>query len=275
MLYAIVNNEKVRATKGNKGICPLCDKEVRAYCGQKMVRHWKHKKNDCDPWAERDSEWHVSWQKLFPEKYVECIITKNGERHRADVRTKNGVIIEFQHSPISEEEIAVREEFYGEKMLWVLDAQGKFHNLSYEIGEDFNPVYQALVGVVIRGSKFVVFPGEKVHDEIHNYIVQIGFEKYENDNEIVYKAEGGKIGWCYCDLDIQDKINRVIKDYNLKLAYNTSQPVKFWWKHRKISFDFNKRPIFLDFGTEVLFHIMRWGLDEGTGVGEFISKERF
>ena len=59
---------------------------------------------------------------------------KNGEKdekkHRADVLI-NGYVIEFQHSPISRDEIKERNEFYtncGYKVIWVFDANDKIKN---------------------------------------------------------------------------------------------------------------------------------------------------
>ncbi len=42
--------------------------------------------------------------------------------HRADLVTADGWVVELQHSSISPEEIATREEFYGQRMLWLFDA---------------------------------------------------------------------------------------------------------------------------------------------------------
>lgn len=76
------------------------------------------------------SEWHLSWQRRFPEEYREVVIEKNGIKHRADICINN-TVIEFQHSPITGEEIAKRNNFYlycGYQIVWVFDATDKIKN---------------------------------------------------------------------------------------------------------------------------------------------------
>lgn len=45
---------------------------------------------------------------------------ENGEEHRADVKTDQGCVIEFQHSHLDPQERAAREAFY-QNMVWVVD----------------------------------------------------------------------------------------------------------------------------------------------------------
>ncbi|PZO47927.1 MAG: hypothetical protein DCF15_18445, partial [Phormidesmis priestleyi] len=53
--------------------------------------------------------------------------------HRADVRLDSGLVLELQHSSISAETIAEREQFYG-FMVWLFDAQGFKKNLEIRTG---------------------------------------------------------------------------------------------------------------------------------------------
>ena len=48
----------------------------------------------------------------------------NGEKHVADVKTKSGVVLEFQHSPLPLPERAAREVFY-RNMVWVVRATAR------------------------------------------------------------------------------------------------------------------------------------------------------
>lgn len=123
MKYALVNNQRVEAQKGMKGICPVCKQPVIAKCGQFKVNHWAHSKsNNCDSWWESETEWHRAWKNLFPEEWQEVIAydEKTGEKHVADIKTDQGFVIEFQHSHIRPEERISRESFY-KNMLWVVD----------------------------------------------------------------------------------------------------------------------------------------------------------
>ena len=43
MRYALVNGEKQGATKGEKGLCLCCGRDVIAKCGEIRCNHWAHK----------------------------------------------------------------------------------------------------------------------------------------------------------------------------------------------------------------------------------------
>ena len=135
MKYAIVNGNKEEATPGAKGKCIFCDSEMIAYCGEIRTYHWKHKDvKNCDSWFEPETNWHRDWKNLFKTEYQEYIFhnTKTKEKHIADVyNIKTGVVIEFQHSPISPDEINSRELFY-KKMIWVVDILPYKPNIFFE-----------------------------------------------------------------------------------------------------------------------------------------------
>lgn len=131
MQFAFDNSGKrVRPTfSGQKGSCPLCEGSVIAKCGEIYTRHWSHSKDrNCDPWKEHETPWHRNWKSRFPEEMQEVVIERDSERHRADVMTNSGTVIEFQHSSISKDTIRVREEFY-ECMIWVIDASPFIENI--------------------------------------------------------------------------------------------------------------------------------------------------
>lgn len=44
----------------------------------------------------------------------------DGEVHRADIKTPGGIVVEVQHSAISDTERSARESFYG-NMIWIVD----------------------------------------------------------------------------------------------------------------------------------------------------------
>ncbi len=108
-----------KASPKDKGVCPICDEEVIAKCGSIKIWHWAHKSNsECDSFGEPETEWHRDWKNNFPEECQEVVIGN----HRADVKTEKGLVIEFQNSPISPEQIEEREKFYGYgNMIWVLN----------------------------------------------------------------------------------------------------------------------------------------------------------
>ncbi|MBD1398140.1 hypothetical protein H9Q13_13275 [Pontibacter sp. JH31] len=124
MLYAYVDGIRRRAEKGLTGLCKCCDDTVKAFCGEYVTHHWKHRPgSSCSFAGKGESEWHLAWKAKFPEAWQEVIFTDEhtGVKHIADVCTPNGVAIEFQNSTILPEELRQRESFYT-KLVWVVNA---------------------------------------------------------------------------------------------------------------------------------------------------------
>lgn len=117
------NKIRIRPSfSGQKARCPLCNGTLIGKCGETYAWHWQHHQDrDCDPWQEHETEWHRTWKSKFPEDMQEVVIENYGTKHRADIKTYTGTIIEFQHSSISKATIRTREGFYGD-MIWVVDA---------------------------------------------------------------------------------------------------------------------------------------------------------
>lgn len=123
MLLALSNKELISPTKNRIAQCPLCNVKVIAKCGEINIHHWAHyKKEGCDSWSEPETYWHKSWKESFPIQNREVVMNKNGIKHFADIFTNNQIIIELQNSNISSETIRERELFYGDRLLWVINA---------------------------------------------------------------------------------------------------------------------------------------------------------
>ena len=118
MIYGLTNESKrIKAAPGVKAQCPSCKEDLIPKCGEIRVWHFAHHSiEDCDAWHQTETEWHIDWKNLFSIAEQEIYLGQ----HWADVKC-NGIVIEFQHSAISEIEIRDREHFY-QKMIWVLDA---------------------------------------------------------------------------------------------------------------------------------------------------------
>lgn len=132
MRYALVDNLRVEAGTGLKGICSGCSQPVIAKCGTQRIHHWAHQKTKmCDNWWQPETEWHRSWKNNFPASWQEVFLPDvlTGEKHIADVRTEHGLIIEFQHSHLKPEERLLRESFY-QNMVWVVDGTCLKHGYS-------------------------------------------------------------------------------------------------------------------------------------------------
>ena len=119
---------------GQSYFCDLCGKKlILKKKGKNRAPHFAHPHgSDCADWGDM-SEWHLDWQAQFPVHTREVVLEKDGERHRADVcLQERRLVIEFQHSPISQEDFERRCLFYtgcGYQLVWVFDATGKLNGL--------------------------------------------------------------------------------------------------------------------------------------------------
>lgn len=124
MKFADIQGQRQEARPGHSGMCPSCGAAVVAKCGDHRVWHWAHRGvRMCDQWWEPETEWHRNWKNHFPVDWQEVVqVAQSGERHVADVKTASGMVIEFQHSFLKEDERMAREVFY-RKMVWVVDGR--------------------------------------------------------------------------------------------------------------------------------------------------------
>ena len=123
MKFAILDGIRTEAIKATKGFCPVCNSELVAKCGSIKMHHWAHKSiRNCDQWWEPETEWHRQWKNKYPTDWQEITLfdEHTNEKHIADIKSKFDLVIEFQHSPISQEERISREKFY-RNMIWVVD----------------------------------------------------------------------------------------------------------------------------------------------------------
>lgn len=122
MKYALVDSLRHKAFPGGIGNCPTCGAAMIAKCGPRIMHHWAHAdRRNCDLWWENETPWHREWKALFPDDCQEIShIADNGEIHRADIKTPTGIVIEVQHSSMTDAERESREAFYS-NLVWILD----------------------------------------------------------------------------------------------------------------------------------------------------------
>ncbi len=137
MKFSLVNGQKVEPYPKMKGVCPHCNSEMISKCGKVKVWHWAHRNiSHCDPWWESETKWHREWKSHFPSEWQEVsqIDLKTGEKHIADVKNPFDLVIEFQHSPLNDQERISRENFYNQ-MVWVIDGcRNKLDKGHFEMG---------------------------------------------------------------------------------------------------------------------------------------------
>jgi hypothetical protein len=152
--------ERIAAGPGLVGVCPGCCSELTAKCGEIRVWHWSHRAaNDCDPWHESETDWHLWWKSKAPRDWIEVSLGP----HRADVRRDDGLVLEFQHSHIDPATIREREGFYG-LMAWLVDLRDVQHHLDFrEAGEGIRFHWRHARKVWAKASKPLFFDlGDRV-----------------------------------------------------------------------------------------------------------------
>ena len=133
MQYALVGDRRSEAIRDARGICPDCGAAMLAKCGPRVMHHWAHvSRSNCDPWWENETEWHREWKGQFPKECRELSHTApDGEIHRADIKTPTGIVIEVQHSTMTDKERESRESFY-RNLVWILN--GRSFRKSFHLG---------------------------------------------------------------------------------------------------------------------------------------------
>jgi len=163
MRFAIIDNKRVEARPGQWGLCPCCSQPVVAKCGKQKVWHWAHRVNTvCDSWWETETEWHRAWKNNYPADWQEVSFKdeRKDEKHIVDVFTNQGLVIEFQHSHIDQEERISREEFH-KNMVWVVDGTRlKRDFIRFSKGISSNLIKNNKQNKIIRQSYIVNFPDQ-------------------------------------------------------------------------------------------------------------------
>ena len=132
--------------------CEICSNILIPKKGNINTHHYAHKSLDiinCDDWAPKfksdiDHHWHLQWQYFFKNNNygdIECVIKKEIDNkiicHRADIITKTNYIIEIQHSNIYDNDVIKREEFYGDKLIWIIDGRNTNFNFLFYTENNF------------------------------------------------------------------------------------------------------------------------------------------
>jgi hypothetical protein len=239
MQYSLVNNEKVEAFPKGKGICPMCQAPTIAKCGTRNINHWAHdRKMNCDPWWENETEWHRNWKNLFA---IECReithFAEDGEMHRADIKTKTNIIIEFQHSAITDEERLSREIFY-KNLVWVVDGR--------PFKENFD-LYHMLPNPESEMATDIVWTEAKRHMEGAN-------------KGIFFRLSDSQL---HCISEINEELEQ---NYNGFHQYDWVRPRRTWLNATC--------PVYIDFGDNCLYQLKIYNESKLKCV-RLISKRKF
>lgn len=128
------------ADKGTACFCPVCNEALKLRRGSKKKPHFAHlPDSDCYYGKDQDykTEWHQRMQGYFPREACEVRFKdeETGEIHIADVYLQeSNTVLEFQHSPIAEEEFMSRTKFHlknGRRIVWLFDESSQSENSTF------------------------------------------------------------------------------------------------------------------------------------------------
>lgn len=238
MEFALINGLRSVPAPKLYGECPLCGKSVIAKCGPQVIWHWAHKgRRSCDPWWENEGPWHRSWKSHFPSEYHEVIAyDSQGEKHIADLKLPDGLVIELQHSSMTIDEMRRRESFY-DKMIWIGDAEPFRKNITI-----FDPLPNPKLRFV---DDLVFFPP---HPEWRRNRVSI---KGSYESLILTRRSKSIAGSSLIEIES----GRIISE-DFDSTY-VGHHLFLWIKPREIWYQ-TTRPTFFDFGDGRVGKLMRY-----------------
>lgn len=254
MQLALVNDQRVEAFLGGRGVCPICGAETIAKCGPRIIHHWAHHRlRDCDPWWENETVWHREWKNKFPLLCREVShVAEDGEIHRADVKTPTGIVIEIQHSAMTDAERISREEFY-ENLVWIIDGTTFQDNFD---------IYHMLPDPNSELAQDLVWSKAKRHMNGSNAGLFFRLSEAQKDDASVTKTtlRGGQIHGIW---EIEDEVKRSYSGYH---QYDWVRPRNTWLEATC--------PVYIDFGNEYLVKLATYD-ESGLRCVRKVSKRKF
>lgn len=278
MEYALYNGLRAEARPGLKAVCEHCGSPVIAKCGSKIVWHWAHGKAEaCDSWYEPETSWHRNWKQTFGEPYSEIRVEKEGIYHIADVMNQDGIVFEFQNSSISAKEIVTREDFYGEKMIWVINGESFKQHFEMEDDvflQDWNvKALDEFESARHYGSfpqALIIEDWQVRQESVKSLLHKLGFS-HVPDAGIYYRPLNGVINRQVLERHMFEELKAL---YDGQTTKQDAVKGEFRWAHPRRSWEEGKRPVFIDFGDDYLYKVNE-GIGKEQGRGVKISKRKF
>ncbi len=242
MDVALVAEVRLPPSPGLKGQCPLCRKPALAKCGDINRWHWAHAgRRHCDPWQENEGPWHRKWKSLFPFELREIVHhdAVTGEKHIADLKRSDGLVIELQNSPMTITEMESRESFYGDKMIWIVNARTFMHQIH---------LFEALP------------------DPQADFVADLIFAQPQPQwlkNMMPMEGDGSGLMFM-CRSDVRSDGTRMVEVHSgrslgdLVSRHYLGHHLCLWQKPREVWLR-SKRITVFDFGTEVMWATCRYG----------------
>lgn len=262
MLYARDElNNIVTAQKGKVAFCPGCQQQLMPKCGAVKIHHWAHTASDCDAWTEPITQWHLEWQAYAAPECREVVMRKEEVHHRADIRTQAGVVVEIQHSTISQAEIKARERFYGD-MCWVFDLTKPSSRYGFLYRADLDKPEALPISEVLDGNDLRQY----VQNHQSTSLKWMLGERI-NADDVRRQHQAGVPSWHQVDFGKGDPILGESSKHKgpvspvRRATHSTGlipsigwHPIKyrtavFQWKNPKKHVLTCQKPVFLDFGS--------------------------
>lgn len=210
----------------------MCGETVVSKCGPIRPWHWSHKaKTNCDTWWENETPWHKEWKSNYPEIWQEVVHhdKTTGEKHIADVKTDKGLVIEFQNSPLSNDELQAREEFY-KNIIWVINGTKFiknfyiFHKLPPPDAAEFNDIV-------------FNYPSR-------NHSIETFYRKSEN-------PPNPTMVLIHVIQELEHQIDQYYQGHHF---YEWVKPRRVWFNSKKL--------VYIDFGGDILWSFQKYGVND-------------
>ena len=249
MQYALVGDRRSEAIRDARGICPDCGAAMLAKCGPRVMHHWAHvSRSNCDPWWENETEWHREWKGQFPKECRELSHTApDGEIHRADIKTPTGIVIEVQHSTMTDKERESRESFY-RNLVWILNGRSfrKSFHLGCMLPDPSDEGDEDIVWNQNARSAYRFSP-EAIEDCVPSFWrISDTAKEYPGLTKSNMRARlpSGILVLAHSSCEIEAEVKANYKGHH-----------QFYWtRPRKQWFD-AKCPVYIDFGEELLYRL--------------------
>lgn len=256
MQYALVDGARRVAFLGGRGNCPNCGAATIAKCGPRILHHWAHAgRKNCDPWWENETEWHRAWKNLFPEACREIShVAPDGEIHRADIKTPTGIVIEVQHSAMTDAERIAREQFYG-NLVWVVDGRGFRDNFD---------IYHMLPDPASEVAKDVVWAkaSRPMQGAAHGLFFRLSEGRRDYPGRAINKANL-QFGELHGIHEIRNEVDQAYRGHH---QYDWVRPRRTWLDATC--------PVYIDFGDDHLVKLETYD-ESGLRCIFLVAKRKF
>ena len=183
-----------------------------------------------------------------------------GEKHIADVKTKDGIVVELQNSPMDLDEMRSREKFYG-RMVWIVNST-KFMNQFHPLSKLPPPESELAKKLVIfRPPRFPIDPSEPGY-QINNkpmFLTTAHVKHFDLGNGIstTYYEGALVVSNEYAErTGVRSRFPHREVEEEIAQQFNGHYYLQ-WTKPRTVWFSATA-PVFVDFGVGILFHVLRF-----------------